>query len=275
MQICFVLHQFRKNTKKMQKKTFRIEIPKPCHENWSEMTTNEQGAFCKSCQKTVVDFSQLADNQIVAFVKNNQNGFCGRFTNQQLAQTFELPNEPKFTNTPMRWAAAGMIAASLLSQDTEANILEKSPTQIVDNQRVSLDLSEKFEGDSLKIIEGKVVDKSDNSPMPEITVSIDGTRKYTTTDANGNFKIQLEKDTDLLRFSLIGMKIVVISQNELQKNNFVVKMENDEALLGEVIIGCKTEQKHSATGGVTLINFESKINEKLKPEKLSFPKTKN
>ena len=51
-------------------KTFKIEIPKPCHENWHEMLANERGAFCQNCQKTVIDFSQMTDNQLVTFVKN-------------------------------------------------------------------------------------------------------------------------------------------------------------------------------------------------------------
>ena len=36
-----------------------IEIPKPCHESWAEMTPTEQGQFCSSCQKCVTDFTSM------------------------------------------------------------------------------------------------------------------------------------------------------------------------------------------------------------------------
>lgn len=31
----------------------KISIPKPCNENWNEMTPDQQGAFCKVCSKVV------------------------------------------------------------------------------------------------------------------------------------------------------------------------------------------------------------------------------
>ena len=63
-----------------------LSIPKPCHENWNEMSPREQGAFCTVCAKTVVDFTKLSNEEIKNFFLRHQGQkTCGRFTNDQLA----------------------------------------------------------------------------------------------------------------------------------------------------------------------------------------------
>jgi hypothetical protein len=60
-------------------------ISKPCSEDWNKMTTEEQGRHCRVCCKTVVDFSQKNNSEIVDFLKTNAtNKICGRFREEQL-----------------------------------------------------------------------------------------------------------------------------------------------------------------------------------------------
>ncbi|CAN5364153.1 hypothetical protein BH09BAC5_BH09BAC5_29600 [soil metagenome] len=60
-------------------------IEKPCSEDWEKMTTEQQGRHCQVCCKTVVDFSEKSDNEIVDFLKSNaENKICGRFKTEQL-----------------------------------------------------------------------------------------------------------------------------------------------------------------------------------------------
>ncbi len=63
----------------------KISIPEPCHENWGAMTPNEQGRFCGSCQKTVIDFTHFSAEDIQNyFTKHYGQKVCGRFKKQQL-----------------------------------------------------------------------------------------------------------------------------------------------------------------------------------------------
>jgi hypothetical protein len=63
-----------------------IQINEPCHENWQEMTPNQQGAFCKVCNKDVVDFSKKSITEIKSFFTKEAEGkICGRFEKQQIA----------------------------------------------------------------------------------------------------------------------------------------------------------------------------------------------
>src|SRR5436190_16160462 len=75
---------------------FKIYIPEPCHENWGKMTANEQGAFCKVCSKTVVDFSVKTESEIQKFLGENlDKKICGRFCAEQLAETPRLKVQPQ------------------------------------------------------------------------------------------------------------------------------------------------------------------------------------
>lgn len=67
------------------KNYYTITIPKPCHEDWNAMTPTEKGKFCKSCSKTVVDFTKLSTYEIQDFIhENKNNAVCGHFKQTQL-----------------------------------------------------------------------------------------------------------------------------------------------------------------------------------------------
>lgn len=64
---------------------FRLDIPKPCHEDWEKMTLDGNGRFCGSCAKTVVDFTKMKAAEIQQyFIENRGKKVCGRFQNNQL-----------------------------------------------------------------------------------------------------------------------------------------------------------------------------------------------
>ncbi len=71
----------------------KISIPQPCHEDWNEMSPNEQGRHCSSCAKTVVDFTVLSDDEVKNFfINKKEERVCGRFKQTQLQQiVIDLP----------------------------------------------------------------------------------------------------------------------------------------------------------------------------------------
>lgn len=66
----------------------KLVIDNPCHENWDAMTPNEKGAFCLSCQKTVIDFSLKTIEEIKDFfvALPQAESVCGRFKEEQLEE---------------------------------------------------------------------------------------------------------------------------------------------------------------------------------------------
>jgi hypothetical protein len=74
-------------------KKINLSIPKPCHENWNAMTPSEKGKFCGSCQKTVIDFTEMSDRQIAEFFKKPPSSVCGRVYNDQLHRDIVIPRK--------------------------------------------------------------------------------------------------------------------------------------------------------------------------------------
>jgi hypothetical protein len=80
----------------------QFTIPKPCHENWSAMTPNEQGRFCSQCSKSVTDFTQMSNDEIIIYLKTNKNfQVCGRFRNDQLEEKtlVSIPKKVLYSQT--------------------------------------------------------------------------------------------------------------------------------------------------------------------------------
>lgn len=79
---------------------FIVKIPEPCTENWDKMTPDNNGRFCGSCQKTVVDFTQMSDEQVKNFLLDNKHkNTCGRFNTAQLGR----PLENQSVNINAKW----------------------------------------------------------------------------------------------------------------------------------------------------------------------------
>lgn len=53
------------------------------------MTPKEQGRFCASCSKVVVDFSVMTDRQVLDYFSNYTGSTCGRFANDQLNRVID------------------------------------------------------------------------------------------------------------------------------------------------------------------------------------------
>ena len=78
----------------MQK--IQLSIPEPCHQNWNEMTPTQQGRFCNSCAKQVVDFSTMSDTEVLHYFSSIKNeNVCGRAYPDQLDRAISIPKEPK------------------------------------------------------------------------------------------------------------------------------------------------------------------------------------
>jgi len=76
------------------KKELYIQIPEPCHEDWNKMSPADQGRYCQSCCKEVVDFSMMTDQQIIHFLSKPRGKTCGNFNSDQLNRIITEPATP-------------------------------------------------------------------------------------------------------------------------------------------------------------------------------------
>jgi TonB family protein len=63
-----------------------IHIKNPCPEKWENMAPSQEGAFCKVCNKEVIDFSGKKQADIVNYfaTKGQNERVCGRMASGQL-----------------------------------------------------------------------------------------------------------------------------------------------------------------------------------------------
>ena len=103
------------------------------------------------------------------------------------------------------------------------------------------------------VVNGVVVDKKTNQPIPGVNVTVQGANQSTSTDLDGTFKLSKVKKGDKIVFSFIGYKIETISF-ENQKTITVSLIEEANVLQDVVVqVGYGSVKKKYATGSVEVL----------------------
>ncbi|MEO9004219.1 MAG: TonB-dependent receptor [Ginsengibacter sp.] len=99
-----------------------------------------------------------------------------------------------------------------------------------------------------KIVNGRVTDATNGSPLSGATVSVKGTNNSTTTNANGAYSISVKDNNATLVFTFVGYttKDVTVGDNP----TLDVTLQVASAQLAEVVIGYGTQSKKDVTGSV-------------------------
>ena len=104
-------------------------------------------------------------------------------------------------------------------------------------------------------ITGKVIDQTDSNPIAGASVKVKGTTKGTATDANGNFKINVN-DKAILVFTSLGFE----SQEKTitTATDLIINLISSSTDLLEVaVVGYGTQKKANLTGSVSTLNNET------------------
>ncbi|MDO5977814.1 SusC/RagA family TonB-linked outer membrane protein [Flavivirga spongiicola] len=101
-------------------------------------------------------------------------------------------------------------------------------------------------------LKGTVTEQSTSIPLPGVNVVIKGTTTGTTTDFDGNYKIEVNNG-DIIVFSYVGYKAQEIQYTGQASLN--IPLAEDTALLEEiVIIGYGSVKKEDLTGSVDVVS---------------------
>jgi len=186
------------------KSKIQITIPEPCQEGWQSMTPVEKGRFCASCQKTVLDFTHLSDNEIINLVSKKDN-LCGRIKASQLNRNLI---ETKKTSNYFGYFATSVLAFLGLGTETivaqEKPITEQTDLKYISKPTKSVD----------KITVTGVVTDSLGTPMSGTSVVIKDTFEGTQTDEKGAYSIKVNLG-DTLEFAYLGYETtsIIVSSN--------------------------------------------------------------
>lgn len=107
-------------------------------------------------------------------------------------------------------------------------------------------------------ISGKVTNASNNTPLDAVSVKVKGTQAGTTTDAAGNYTIELKNANTTLVFSSTGF--TEQEQSAAGKASVNVQLQERQNSLNEVlVIGYGTARRSDLTGAVTSIKGEQLV----------------
>ena len=167
---------------------FTLHIPKPCSENWNQMTPDEKGRSCKHCQKIVVDFSAMSDQQMVDYFANTSGKTCGRFLPEQLNRITAVPasNRKPFISIAAMLAALYMFLPA--AKATHRPLTEQGIKPAPDTSHKAGKPERLY-----KVISGIVTDDS-NVALPGAVLKLKGTNTATVSDNNGQFRLNLPEN---------------------------------------------------------------------------------
>lgn len=103
-------------------------------------------------------------------------------------------------------------------------------------------------------LSGNVKDEY-GEPIMAVSILVQGSNNYVTTDLDGNYTITVKKG-DVLEYSFLGKKTQLITYNGQQKLNVV--LSDDLTVLEDVVVvGYGTQKRQSITGAVSKVDGET------------------
>lgn len=252
-------------------KTTTIQIEKPCSENWDNMTPNEKGRFCASCEKTVIDFTQQTSEEISAVLKSAKGEVCGKTIPSQLNTPILAINPQNSWELPSFNKAAGLlVAASLVSTQSVYAQVEESVTPAKTEQQSTwsegFSNSEKIDiGTQLKInetvFEGGVSNiETEQEVVNAKVIFVTKDKLYTTyTNAEGKFELNLPTNVVKAKNILVfEFDDIVMHENKDPDNRWGESYHEVRMILSSDEINSpysfKVRQYYPVLGGLAFYN---------------------
>jgi hypothetical protein len=237
----------------MKNKLF-IQIPEPCHEDWNKMTPVEQGRYCQSCCKEVVDFSVMTDQEIISFLSKPRGKTCGNFASDQLNRIITEPATPakkKFWAMMLSFLLPLFVTTKVKSQrtvgkmkvvlDTAKNAGAAKPVREETNISVApVKQVTALKGDTIVHpigktyeIKGRVTDEQ-GYPLMGATISEKGTNRKVVTDTAGSFTIVTNSAKPVIVISYVGFREIEFKANALKTE--LIQLSMEQSLVGEIVL---------------------------------------
>lgn len=225
-------------------KQLQIKIPEPCHEGWNNMTPSEKGRFCGSCQKQVIDFTNMSDREIAQFFKKPITGsVCGHFRNTQLDRDIQVPKKRLPWVRHFFQITLPMFLLSFKPGASKAQINTTQTGKKPDSSgRVgaSYDVTDGIIITSRRMpVKRGVVVNEKGEPLAGATVALKATGSGTVTDDKGQFQTYFPSNLDsvTLIVTYIGYELKEIKSPAYSEDPINITMIPFARMLdGEVVI---------------------------------------
>jgi hypothetical protein len=208
----------------LKRKQF-IEIPEPCHEIWSEMEIVSLGRHCMVCEKKVVDFRRMPDQQVIDILHQSNYKTCGRFTENQLLNGFEKEKE---NYLPFQLKAAASAIFLLFSNKAfTANLSNTAKVEVNSNfnskevYRFTKHTRYSPADTNQRYLKGVVVDSITGELIPGVKITLVENSSRTITDIDGKFVLELPN-------SIIDYFIILVSSIEFGWDDYEIHISREK-----------------------------------------------
>jgi hypothetical protein len=168
-------------------KKYTIRQTFQCDNKWDEMSPQGNGRHCGSCNKIVVDFTEMSDQDIIQFLLKNTHS-CGLFKKNQLNRTMIFhPVKKKRSHWP---AIAAMLIAGTFAvvPNYASGTFQKTSIEFMKSNEVEVE-----PGKTNTSFPVQIFDASNNNLITWGSVYVDGLGTF-SADYHGIINIKHEMD---------------------------------------------------------------------------------
>lgn len=207
---------------------YKISIHQPCTEDWDTMTLKEQGKHCALCNKVVIDFSKMKNDEIISVLRQNKGKkICGNFYNSQIEYPIYYSGYKKKNN----WAAiAAMLVVGVFTLSTNQLNSQQLKGNVVVVNRSHQDRFTEPGKDSLSIYSLYILEKLNRIPVAGASIKIENVGTFTSNkDGMITFSIQETNIPEILHIELFAYGFIR-EKISIQKTK-ILKSKKMELLL--------------------------------------------
>ncbi|HFA48549.1 MAG TPA: T9SS type A sorting domain-containing protein [Bacteroidetes bacterium] len=182
----------------MKKKptSVRFQIPQPCGQPFDKMHPLPGGRHCAKCEKTIVDFTNMSDGELLRIYQKRQGRICGVFRADQLNRNMRLPSPIEKNNN---WKAAAAFSAALVFGNIANGQVNGVAENIPKKEMHFQGITPQKTATAIQTIKGKVTDVNG---IPLIGANIYfAPGKGTVSDIDGSFFLNIPVEINELKLT--------------------------------------------------------------------------
>ena len=237
--------------------TTTVQIPQPCAQSWDAMTPAAAGRHCAACQKTVVDFTQKTDAEILAYLAGATGETCGRLRHNQ-------QNRPLLPAVPGRpagrwraWLALALAAWGLRATPAAATGAPAAGPPTAAHPRKKASPRHRLTPPAPQQLHGTVRDAATHEPLAGVAIFLKGENRSATTDSAGHFSLPLPAQRPRAGRALVlhyaGYQSETVALPGASAAALQLALLPDLAAAGATIVGYAVQHKQDITGGVMVV----------------------
>jgi hypothetical protein len=237
--------------------TVTVQIPQPCLESWDDMTPVGAGRHCAACAKTVVDFTQKTDAEILAYLAGASGETCGRLRHNQQNRPLlpALPGRP--AGRWRAWLALALATWGLRATPAAATGAPAAGPPTAAHPRKKAGPRHRLTPPAPKLLRGIVHDGATHEPLAGVAIFLKGENRSATTDSAGHFSLPLPARRPRTGRALVlhyaGYQSETVAVPAAPAAAIQLKLWADPAAAGATIVGYGVQQRQDITGGVMVV----------------------